>query len=150
MSNYPERISHVCTHNNKLNTLTKRAQQLKQLNTFFQSALPTEFKAQCYLVNITDNALIVHTDNPACASLLRFYANTLCQALSEHLPHTVYKLDVKVRPLFTETPPIKLPPRTLPSKAADTLQQTAQFLEQGTLKSALEKLAKRSKKPIKP
>ena len=148
MSKQAERISNICTHNNHLNVLAKRAQQLVQLNTVFQSSLPTEFKAHCQLVNIHEHSLIVHTDNAAYASLLRFQAATLCQALSAHLPQTVSKLDVKVRPLFIPTKPIKLPERLLSNTASNTLQQTADFLEQGHLKTALEKLAKRSQKTI--
>ena len=148
MSKQAEHISNICTNNNQLNVLAKRARQLEQLDTAFQASLPAEFVAHCRLVNISDNALIVHTDNAAYASLLRFQASTLCQALSAQLPQTIDKLDVKVRPLFTPTEPVKLAERILDDNAANTLQQTADFLEQGDLKTALEKLAKRSQKPI--
>jgi len=146
MSKQAERVSNICTNNQQLKALAKRAQQLKQLNLVFQSALPTEFEAHCRLVNVNEHTLIVHTDNAAYASLLRFQAATLCQALSAHLPQTIDKLDVKVRPLFIPTKPIKLPERLLSNTASNTLQQTADFLEQGHLKTALEKLAKRSQK----
>jgi len=146
MTNKPERISAVCTKSSRLNQLSQRAQKLNQLNYILQQVMPPQFSAHCHLANIHNQTLVVHTDNATYASLLRFQANTLCKALSEHLSQAVNKLEVKVKP------PIKLkqtdssPTLFLPKDAAEALEQTADAMEDGALKTALEKLAKRRKK----
>lgn len=143
MTNKPERISSVCTKNSQLSKLSQRAQQLNQLNYILQQVMPPQFSAHCYLANVSEQTLIIHTDNANYASLLRFHAATLCKALSEHLPNAVSKLDVKVRPKFTLSEQTNSSAASLSDKAATSLQQTADSLEDGPLKTALNKLAKR-------
>ena len=146
MSNKPEPVSTVCSKNNQLSRLAKRARYLSQLNYILQQVMPPQFSAHCQLANINEQTLIVHTDNASYASLLRFQANTLCKALSEHLPQPVTKLDVKVRP---KDAPIRTHTEStisLPKDAADALEQTAEIMEEGPLKSALQRLAQRRAK----
>jgi len=146
MTNKPERISAVCTKNSRLNQLSQRAQQLNQLNYILQQVMPPQFSAHCHLANIHDQTLVVHTDNATYASLLRFQANTLCKALSEHLSQDVNKLEVKVKPPVSLKQTDSSSTISLPDDAADALKQTADSMEDGALKTALEKLAKRREK----
>ena len=146
MTNKPERISAVCTKNSRLKQLSQRAQELNQLNYILQQVMPPQFSAHCHLANIHDQTVIIHTDNASYASLLRFQANTLCQALSEHLPHSVSKLNVKVKLPITLKQTDNLPSISLPDDAADALTQTADAMEDGALKTALKNLAKRRQK----
>ena len=98
------------------------------------------------MANINQETLIIHTDNAQYASLIRFQAPVLCKTLSTELNVTISNLEVKVRPFH-------LPHKTsghsntisLPRTAAETIKQTAQSLDNGPLKTALEKLAKRCK-----
>ncbi len=146
MSNKPEQVSTVCSKNKQLNRLSKRARHLSQLNYILQQVMPPQFSAHCQLANINEQTLIVHTDNASYASLLRFQANTLCKALSEHLPQAVTKLEVKVRPKYS---PIRVDTKStisLPEDAADALEQTAETMEESPLKSALQRLAQRRSK----
>lgn len=138
-----ERISTVCTKNNQLSKLSQRAQQLNQLNYILQQVMPPQFSAHCHLANVSEQTIIIHTDNANYASLLRFQAATLCKALSEHLPSPVSKLDVKVRPKVTLSEQTNSSSLSLSDDAATSLQQTADSLEEGPLKTALNKLAKR-------
>ncbi|OUR74261.1 hypothetical protein A9Q92_03160 [Methylophaga sp. 42_8_T64] len=141
-----ERINSVCEQNKRLNKLTHRVQKLNQLNIVMQQALPIQFASHCHLANVTATHIIIHTDNASYASLLRFQAPVLCKTLSEYLPHAIDKLEVKVRP---KNAPLVQPTSaniTLPGKAAESLQQTADSLEDGALKTALAKLAQRSSK----
>jgi len=146
MTNKPERISAVCTKSSRLNQLSQRAQKLNQLNYILQQVMPPQFSAHCHLANIHDQTLVVHTDNASYASLLRFQANTLCKALSEHLPQAVTKLEVKVKPPTKLKQTVSSSTLSLPKDAAEALEQTAGAMEEGALKTALEKLAKRRKK----
>lgn len=147
MANKPERINAVCEQSSQLNQLTRRAQQLNQLNIIMQQALPIQFASHCHLANVTAEHIIIHTDNASFASLLRFQAPVLCKTLSEHLPQAINKLEVKVRPYPPYLSSAITTPLTLPAHAAKSLQQTADTIENGALKTSLEKLAQRSNKP---
>jgi len=146
MTNKPEKISSVYTKNSQLSKLSQRAQQLNQLNYILQQVMPAQFSAHCHLANIHDQTLVIHTDNASYASLLRFQASTLCTALSEHLPQPVSKLEVKVKPPLAPKQTDTSTTITLSNDAADALTQTADSMEEGLLKEALQKLAKRRKK----
>jgi hypothetical protein len=139
-----ERINAVCEQNSQLNKLTQRVQQLNKLNLVLQQALPIQFSSHCHLANVSAEHIIIHTDNASYASLLRFQAPALCKTLSEHLPQAVTKLEVKVRPISPLLSPSNSTELSLPAQAAESLQQTADSIENGALKTALEKLAKRS------
>jgi len=143
MSKKPEQVSTVCSNNNQLSRLSKRARYLSQLNYILQQVMPPQFSAHCQLANISEQTLIVHTDNASYASLLRFQANTLCKALSEHLTQPVTKLEVKVRPKFSPIKTEITSTISLPKDAADALEQTAETMEEGPLKAALQRLAER-------
>jgi len=108
--------------------------------------MPPQFSAHCQLANINEQTLIVHSDNASYASLLRFQAKTICQALSEHLSQPVTKLEVKVKPRFDVSKTEASSSISLPNDAAQALQQTADSMEEGPLKTALNKLAKRREK----
>ncbi|OUR64083.1 hypothetical protein A9Q79_08420 [Methylophaga sp. 42_25_T18] len=146
MANKLEPINAVCEQNSQLNQLTQRVQRLNQLNIVMQQALPIQFSSHCHLANVTADHIIIHTDNASYASLLRFQAPVLCKTLSEHLPQPVNKLEVKVRSNIAPLSTTSNTTITLPVKAAESLQQTADSLEAGALKTALEKLAQRSNK----
>ena len=143
MSNKPERINTICQDNSQLKQLAKRSQQLTKLDYILQQIIPAKFATHCHLANINGQTVIIHIDNAAYASLLRFQADTVCKALSEHIPQTVNKLVVKVRPTYTPLSSQHLPTINLPDSAATSLQQTADIMEDGALKTALEKLIQR-------
>jgi len=143
MTRQPERIASVCQQNAMLHKLSQRARFLAELNHILQQTLPTQFSAHCRLANINDETLIIHTDNASYASLIRFQAPALCKTLSTELNVTISNVEVKVRPFYIPLQNGHKNTITLPRTAAETLQHTAQSLEDGPLKTALEKLAKR-------
>ena len=145
MSKQPERINSICQHNSTLHNLTLRAQHLERLNHLFQHILPTQFSAHCRLANINAETVIIHTDNASYASLIRFQAPVLCKTLSTELGSQISKIEVRVRPQHRPLNTASSNTISLPRSAASALQQTAQDLEEGSLKTALEKLAKRQR-----
>lgn len=147
MSNKLEKLSLVCKQNSQLYKITQRAQKLNHLNFILQQVMPPQFSAHCVLANINNQTIIIHTDNANYASLLRFQAATLCKAVSEHASQNVTKLEVRVKPSFQAIQPSNPNPFLLPSNAANSLSQTADNLDDGPLKTALLKLAKRYHKP---
>jgi hypothetical protein len=146
MSNKPEKVSLVCKQNSQLYKITQRAQKLNHLNYIIQQVMPIQFAAHCLLANINNDTIIIHTDNASYASLLRFQANTLCKTVSEHTSQNLTKLDVKVKPSFQAIQPNNPSPFSLSSNAAVCLNQTADNIDDGPLKVALQKLAQRYNK----
>lgn len=143
MFNKPEKVSLVYKQNSQLHKITQRAQKLNHLNFILQQIMPPQFAIHCVLANISNQTIIIHTDNATYASLLRFQAATLCKAITEHTSQNVTKLEVRVKPSLQGIQPSNPNPFTLPSNAANSLSQTADNLEDGPLKTALLKLAKR-------
>jgi hypothetical protein len=145
MSQKPERLEQVYKHNSHFKWLAARARQLNKLNIILQKSLPLQFVNHCRLANISADKVIVHTDKAAFASLLRFQAPQVCKALSTHLPEPVSRLEVKVRPLNTISRPNQENNIHLSTKTAALIESTAAEIEDGPLKAALNKLAKRQK-----
>jgi hypothetical protein len=147
MSKKPERINQLYQNDNQMKWLSIRAQKLNKLNTILQKSLPLKFSNHCTLANITEDKIVILTDKANYASLLRFQAAFICSTLSAHLPKPIKKLEVKVRP---KSEPLKQ--KTLPNtlrvsaKTADLLESTAAEMQDGPLKAALNKLAKRQTK----
>jgi hypothetical protein len=146
MTNKPEKVSFVCKQNSQLYNIAQRAQKLNHLNFILQQVMPPQFSAHCQLANINNQTIIIHTDNASYASLLRFQANTLCKAISQHTSQNMTKLEVKVKPSFQAIQPNNANPISLPTNAATSLSQTADSLDDGPLKTSLQKLAQRSAK----
>jgi len=145
MTKRPENIRSICQKNSALHQLAQRTQRLEQLNYLLKQALPSQFSAHCRLANINNGTLIIHTDNASYASLIRFQAPAIIKTLSTELKMEISNLDVKVRPLYMPQQTPSTPKITLPSSAANALQQTALSLEDGALKESLDKLSKRFK-----
>jgi len=139
----PERINSICKHHSTLSKLTQRAQNLEQLNHLLQQILPTQFSAHCRLANLNGDKLIIHTDNPSYASLIRFQAPVLCKTLSDELNKNIKHIEVKVRQRYYPLQDKTTNDLSLPNHAATALTETANNLDEGLLKTALNKLAKR-------
>ena len=143
MPREPKVINNIFKNNTALSKIAKHAQLLNRLNHTFQQSLPAQFSAHCKLANIKGATLVIHTDNASYSSLLRFQSPVLCRALSRELEVDIKKLEVKVRPHFVSFEKQPLNPMFLPESAANSLQQTADSMDKGPLKTALEKLATR-------
>tara|TARA_R110002111_G_scaffold8250_4_gene30774 strand:- start:258 stop:695 length:438 start_codon:yes stop_codon:yes gene_type:complete len=143
MRQQPKHINNICQNHSALSKITQRTKLLDRLNHAFQQSLPAQFSAHCRLANINGKSLIIHTDNASYSSLIRFQAPALCRSLSRELDLEITTIEVKVRPHYTPftAPPSK--PISLPESAASALQQTADNMDDGPLKKALERLAKR-------
>ena len=143
MPREPKVINSIFKKNTVLSKIAKQAQFLNRLNHAFQQSLPAQFSAHCKLANIKGNTLVIHTDNASYSSLLRFQSPILCKALSRELEIDIKALEVKVRPHYVSFEKHPSNPIFLPDSAAVSLQQTADSMDEGPLKIALEKLATR-------
>lgn len=143
MKNRLNHIKNVYQQNDMLKRLSQHTQLLAQLNHVLQQSLPPQYSAHCRLANIKDDTLIIHTDNASLASMVRFQAPILCKTLSDQLGQSFRKIVVKVKPHHIPLNNPNTNTLSMPENAAKTIQQTAQDIEEGPLKTALEKLAKR-------
>ena len=143
MSNKPERVSQIYQQDSQIKWLTARAKQLNKLNLILQQVLPLQFVQHCTLANISGDTVVILTDKASYASLLRFQAPVVCKALSEHLSEPVYKLEVKVRPQQSLIEKTGHAAVHVSTKTAALLESTAAEIEDGPLKAALNKLARR-------
>ncbi|MDF1587750.1 MAG: DUF721 domain-containing protein [Gammaproteobacteria bacterium] len=143
MKNRLNHIKNVYQQNDILKRLSQHTQLLAQLNHVLQQSLPPQYSAHCRLANIKDDTLIIHTDNASLASMVRFQAPILCKTLSDQLDRSFSKIIVKVKPHHIPLNNPNTNMLSMPENAARTIQQTAHDLEDGSLKTALEKLAKR-------
>ncbi|MAL50325.1 MULTISPECIES: DciA family protein [unclassified Methylophaga] len=145
MSNKPLHFSTVCQANQQLQQISKRAQKLTQLNSILQEILPSQFAGHCQLANMKDNKIIIHTENAAIASLLRFHSATICKTFSSELSTQIERVEVKVKPQHPTEKSAKSNMIDMSNNNAALIAQTAAGLDDGQLKTALHKLAKRGK-----
>lgn len=145
MSNKPLHFSTVCQANQQLQQISKRAQKLTQLNSILQEILPSQFAGHCQLANMKDNKIIIHTENAAIASLLRFHSATICKTFSSELSTQIERVEVKVKPQHPTEKSAKSNMIDMSNNNATLIAQTAAGLDDGQLKTALHKLAKRGK-----
>ena len=145
MSNKPLHFATVCQTNQHLQQMSKRAQKLTQLNSILQEILPSQFAGHCQLANMTDNKIIIHTENAAIASLLRFHSATICKTFSSQLKVQIQRAEIKVKPNYQPARPAKSNMIDISNNNAALIAQTAAGMDDGQLKTALHKLAKRGK-----
>jgi hypothetical protein len=145
MAKRPTHINDVCHKHPTLQKITVHAQLLEQLNHAFQQSLPAQFSAHCKLANINGTTLVIHTDNAAYSSLIRFQSPALCKKLSQDLSLDINTIEVKVRPNHSIFENQSSNSISLPASASTALKQTADTIEDGPLKAALERLAQRKK-----
>jgi len=145
MSNKPLHFATVCQTNQQLQEMAKRAQKLTQLNSILQEILPSQFAGHCQLANMKDNKIIIHTESAAIASLLRFHSATICKTFSSQLNVRIERVEARVKPNHHSQPPARSNMTDMSDSNAALIDQTAAGLDDGQLKTALHKLAKRGK-----
>lgn len=145
MSNKPLHFTTVCQTNQHLQQMSKRAQKLTQLNSILQEILPSQFAGHCQLANMKDGKIIIHTENAAIASLLRFHSATICKTFSSQLAEKIVRVEVKVKPNYPSQRSAQSNIIDMSNNNAALIAQTAAGMDDGQLKTALHKLAMRGK-----
>ncbi|SDU22077.1 DUF721 domain-containing protein [Halopseudomonas salegens] len=125
-----------------LRGLFQQARQLERLQLLLDSQLEPAAREHCRIASLRDGVMRLIVSNGHWATRLRYQQRRLIrqlQAFNEFA--TLTKIHCKVQPV---KPPRTVPPRVMrPSKvAAESLQTTAEGIEDPTLRSALERLAR--------
>ena len=90
----------LATPSNILYRLLQHSQTLEQLNYWLQASLPISLQPHCYIANLRNTTLVVHTDSSLWATRLRYLTPELLSRWQQekNMP-TISKIEIKIRPL---------------------------------------------------
>lgn len=118
----------------------RTAQTLIALQKRFDAVLPARFRGDADVVALEEGELRILCSNGAVASRLRLEAAALAAQLQgKGVP--VRRVSIKVRPASRRVPPRK-GKASLPAAARQAFQAATEELEEGEVRSALERLLK--------
>jgi len=132
----------------RLAGLLAQASVLRKMDALLAEFLPPPLNSHCRILSIRNTTLVVAADSPVWAARLRFHAPQLAQRFEQYLQGGRYSINVRVRP--GETPVPSQPHRAVarPDAAGSAaLHQAAQAVSDPELKTALLRLANRSRNP---
>lgn len=82
--------------------LLQHSQTLEQLDNWLQASLPIPLQPHCYIANLRNNTLVVHTDSSLWATRLRYLTpELLYRWQQEKSMPTIDKIEIRIRPLCT-------------------------------------------------
>lgn len=122
--------------------LLEHARRLEAAQDAISRHLPNDLSQGWQLARLSTETLVLTTDSAARATRLRYARRTLLDATEQGVRIRPQKLAVKVIP--PERQPEPKPRARLSAAAANTLRQTAQTLDDGALRQALARLARRT------
>lgn len=123
--------------------LVAQARRLQAAQAAICEQLPTELATGWHLARVDESAVVLVTDSAARATRLRYARTAILRAAAPCAGTQPKTLTVKLAPPSMER---KLPQRAeLTSAAATCLRQAINGMEDGELRRALAKLARRTK-----
>ncbi|MDM8557642.1 DUF721 domain-containing protein [Candidatus Marithioploca araucensis] len=79
--------------------LLQHCQTIKQLNKIFRISLSAPLSQHCYVANLRDKTLVIHTDTSLWATRLRYMIpELLCKWQQDMSMPTIDQVEVRVRP----------------------------------------------------
>ncbi len=119
----------------------RQAQALSALQRQFDAVLPARFRGEAHVVALEEGEMRVLCSNGAIASRLRLEAQSLADALQKR-GLAVRRVNLKVQPTSARKP---APPRAkapLSATARQAFAAASEELEEGEVKTALQRLLK--------
>ena len=127
-----------------LETLQLEASIQAQRAKIIESLLPTDLKHEVATGNLNSGLLTLYVPQAALAARLRFEEYSLIDALqSDPLFRGIRRIQCRVRPRKAEPPPSSVKPTRSNPKAAETIQQYSETLNDEELKRQFQQLAAR-------
>ena len=128
--------------------IQKKAKLLHRLTLSVRMQLPKDLANHCWVAGINNRTLIIVTDDPNRASIIRFQQREILKQLNQELSLTVkeYLIQIKVKicnVISGGNHPIKA--EKLPADIAKYIYQSSCNIKDLELKQALQKLANRGK-----
>ncbi len=128
--------------------LMRKAQRIQSANALLQGMLPEDLAPYCRLMNIAFDTAVIETSNANIATRLRYMTRELLNSLRYHdFLRNIKKIKVKVH-----TPARKKPPQPqrqvnpISGKSGDLIRESAESIDNPSLRDSLLKLAKHGKK----
>lgn len=106
-----------------------------------QAVLPESLAGHWQMARLDTQALCLVTENSVWANQLRYRRNILLRCAESILGQRPQQLQIRIEPTIAIPPP--KPPARLSTAAAETLQQSAECMDEGPLRDALLRLASR-------
>lgn len=143
MKSRPDKTHKIISKSRHLKGLLQISRQQQQILNTIKQLLDKQLAAHCISAHYSGQCLKLYTDSSVWASRLRFQSKSLAKQLAAHdLP--AHKIDVRVVPKSETRAPIKKKrsAHKISAKAAATISQTAESINDEDLETALKKLAK--------
>jgi hypothetical protein len=139
----PHRLKAYLTSNLELRQLSSKAEQLTALQRHYQSIVPPSLKNSSYVLQLNRQVAVIAAMNGAVAAKLRQMTEELI-SLFQARGCEITGIQIKVQ---VAAPPPIIPsvPRKLGKAAKDALSELEESLADSPLKSALKRLARRSR-----
>ncbi len=132
--------------------LQKKAQLLHRLTLSIRMQLPEDLANHCWVAGIDDRTLIIVTDDPNRASIIRFQQREILKQLNQELSLTVkeYLNQIKVN-ICNVINGINHPTKAekLSQKSAHHIEKGARDIKDLELQEAMQRLAKKGLKRSK-
>lgn len=136
---------HLDGSSGRLGRILGRCRRLHQLNRILVALLPPHLQPHVRLASIGPRFWLVEAQGPAWGTRVRFQMKTLHQQLCHQLGETVPPLKLRIAPTSAPEPAPVRRAMALSIEAARALESTARAIEDGPLRAALERLARRGR-----
>ena len=127
-------------------SLRKRADELRRLTSLLRSELPPQCDGHFHVANIRDRTLVIITDSPVWTTRLRQLGPQILTLLQNSGRKNLLHIRVFSRPVQSSparTPPVtKTAPRRISPQSCQLINQTASFVDDDGLRTALQNLAR--------
>lgn len=124
-----------------LSRLVRYARTNARLQQQLQAMLPQDLAGHWRVAKLDAQVLCLVTENPLWATQLRYRRTILLRGAEAILGQRPQQLQIRIEPTITARPPH--PPARLSTRAAESLRQSAECMDQGPLREALLRLASR-------
>lgn len=129
--------------------LITEARKLEFLNNQLLDLLPAPLPLHCQLAKIDKQTLVIIVDSPSWSARLRYSIPDLLTKLKHHSQFfiPIKNIEIKVNPKWhSQAYHIPLKPRPISKETSKCLKETANSIENETIKKVLLKLASNSTK----
>jgi len=134
--------------NSQIAGLVTQARKLDFLNNKLLDLLPLPLPHHCHLAKIDQQTLVIVVDSPTWSARLRYSIPDLLAKLKHQSQYfiPIRKIEIKVNPKWqTQTQSQILKPKPISKRTAQCLKDTANSIENNTIKNALLKMAAKAK-----
>lgn len=142
-----QKTTQLLQDNSSLQRLVQRAQSIDRLQQLLNQCLQPAAREHCYLASLQEATLTLIVTDGHWATRLRYQQKRLLQQLQQ-VPefNQVLRIQFKVRPPMQ---PEKAPARNIDfsEHTGQVIQASAQAISDPTLREAMERLARHTKKP---